>query len=757
MAPRASTREPRQVSYRESESDDDNENEDSASEVEASSSFHQAPSLKRKRPATTAGPSQKIARTRGAARVSYAEEFSANEESDFSSEAQEEDYDEDTAAASKAKKVKASPRKQPKRGSASPRKRPSEPRARRVPSPPAQTRKSAAVIPRVVLPLVSDNRTPDWSSLPYSILCDIMEFASVPLFDENNSPLPSIAWLLRTSRVCHAFCEPALETLYKCPPLLDAVRPHKLLTLLAQDNESRAFNYNVKIKRLELEVRSALAYSAGTAYGAFDLGNLIKLLPQLTEIDIWSIYDHPRHRFSNYTKNWAYPDSMFDALVAGGNKLKGFSWNSRLLGKSSEQPPTLYKWMLNIHSTAPFQSLRELTLMNFLGDSEERIVLFEPQLTPAKPLSATQVAREDLREEKRQALRKEDELLAKAINNLPNLRVLDIHQCSIVDGEWLSLLPKSLTSLGITECDRIDSDGLQAFLESHGSQLKILTLNHNPALSISFLTTLKASCPQLECLAMDFTYYARHIATGAREPEYLSLLLQDEKPTWPSTLQSIEIYHMRHWTSSAAEAFFTSLIDSAQDLPDLRHLELVASIDIGWRDRATFRDRWIAKLNRIFLSKPEPHNPNWMSLRMMREWKAREGKSGNGYVTQVPPGSAINITDSDAPGASQQDETAKKRLRPRRSAEKGAKNSLGASLAESVMNVVEEKHIQGMCDIVDIRIDNLRPRETQLNENDFLDSEVSGDEDWDEGNGDLDPEILYARKKKKGRKGVFAW
>jgi hypothetical protein len=37
----------------------------------------------------------------------------------------------------------------------------------------------------------------------------------------------------------------------------------------------------------------------------------------------------------------------------------------------------------------------------------------------------------------------------------------------------------------------------------------------------------------------------------------------------------------------------------------------------------------------------------------------------------------------------------------------------------------------GMCDEVFIRIDNQRPSETQFNENDFLDSEASGDDDWD--------------------------
>ena len=68
-------------------------------------------------------------------------------------------------------------------------------------------------------------------------------------------------------------------------------------------------------------------------------------------------------------------------------------------------------------------------------------------------------------------------------------------------------------------------------------------------------------------------------------------------------------------------------------------------------------------------------------------------------------------------------------------------------------------HIQGMCDEVDVRIDNLRPREEQFHESDFLDSEPSGDEEW---NGvDLDFEELYPggyRKKKKWRAGASsAW
>jgi hypothetical protein len=35
-----------------------------------------------------------------------------------------------------------------------------------------------------------------------------------------------------------------------------------------------------------------------------------------------------------------------------------------------------------------------------------------------------------------------------------------------------------------------------------------------------------------------------------------------------------------------------------------------------------------------------------------------------------------------------------------------------------------------MCEVVDVRIDNLRPRETQATEADFLDDELPGDADW---------------------------
>jgi hypothetical protein len=49
--------------------------------------------------------------------------------------------------------------------------------------------------------------------------------------------------------------------------------------------------------------------------------------------------------------------------------------------------------------------------------------------------------------------------------------------------------------------------------------------------------------------------------------------------------------------------------------------------------------------------------------------------------------------------------------------------------------------VQGMCEVVDIRIDNLRPRETMFTEANFLDEEQPGDGDW---NGDDDAMEDYA-------------
>lgn len=557
-----------------------------------------------------------------------------------------------------------------------------------------------------------------------------------------------------------------MAALYKCPPLLAQTKPHDIQALLSQDPASHTINYNVKVKRLELEYR-ILAYSAGKDYGAFDLGTLIKHLPQLTEIDVWSIYDTPRVRRIGYSeKAWAYPETMFDALVEGGQKLKGFHWNGKFFGKMVEEPTKLFEWMHEKHQLTPFQSLRSLALTNFLGDVESRLILEEPIIT-SKPLTTNQVDKEASREERRQAVKRQDESFAKAICALPALQILDLHMCSVVDSEWLQLLPKTLTNLGFTICDRLTSDGLQAFLSSHCSNLKQLVLNHNSSLSMSFLATLKENCPRLETFEMDLTYYSKFASSSSAEPEYENLLLPDEIPTWPKTLRSIDMHHLRQWTSSSAENFLKSLINAAEDLPDLRYLGLSISLSISWRERARIRDQWEEKLKRVFLRKSAPPNGHWMSLRGFREWKMRQSARTMKCV-EIPMTSTT--TSSTEPKEEQAAEpipepkptAVKRKLRPRKSTsdeDSAVTNEMNTSLRDMVMQQLED-HVQGMCDVVDIRIDNLRPTENQMHESDFLDSEPSGDEDWDEGLGDPGEEELFGHGRRgtkgKGRSG-YAW
>jgi hypothetical protein len=613
-----------------------------------------------------------------------------------------------------------------------------------------------------VVPFVSDNKIPSWTTLPYEILQTIFAFASFPLFDDNNTATPAISWLVKASRVHKAFFEPAMAALYRCPPLLTQSKPHEIQAMLSQNSETHTINYNVKVKRLELEYR-ILAYSAGKDYGAFDLGTLIKHLPQLTEIDVWSIYDTPRVRRVGYSeKPWTYPETIFDALVEGGQRLRSFHWNGKFFGKMADEPAILYEWMHGKHLLTPFQSLRALTLTNFLGDVETRLSLEEPLITSSKPLTTTQVEKEAIREEKRLAMQKQDESLAEAICALPDLAILDLQMCSIVDSGWLQLLPKSLTSLGITICDRLTSDGLQAFLSSHGSNLKQLVLNHNSSLSMSFLTTLKETCPRLEGFEMDLTYYSKYVASSSAEPEYENLLLPDEVPTWPNTLRSINMHHLRQWTSSSAETFFNSLINAAEELPDLRYLGLSVSLSISWRDRARIRDQWEDKLKRVFLRKYVPPNPHWMSLKGFQEWKDRQGAKKMSHV-EIPATASTSSTELKPDVEEEQTrsfptrEINIRKLRPRKSLSDDD-SSTQPELSKDMEAV--ENHIQGMCDVVDIRIDNLRPTENQMHESDFLDSEPSGDEDWDEGRGDPGEEELFGfnrRGKGKKRKSEYAW
>ncbi|KAH0373998.1 hypothetical protein KCU65_g226, partial [Aureobasidium melanogenum] len=241
------------------------------------------------------------------------------------------------------------------------------------------------------------------------------------------------------------------------------------------------------------------------------------------------------------------------------------------------------------------------------------------------------------------------------------------------------------------------------------------------------------------------------------------LLLEDEIPTWPSTLQTLELVHLQKWGANAAQNLFRSLVESAENLPDLRRLVLQAHINISWRDRAAFRDQWIERLRRVYQRYPDDPDPKLASLRAFREWKDIQAANAAAKLRRSLSHVEIIVRKpsltSQTSQASDDEPLAKRRARrvikpasppplptppvvnktrDRRKHGRGGPDAIFVASDDNNKESEEWRHtperfIQGLCNVVDVRIDNQRPREEQFNESHFLDSEASGDEEWTEG------------------------
>ncbi|KAF2261673.1 hypothetical protein CC78DRAFT_345611 [Lojkania enalia] len=563
-------------------------------------------------------------------------------------------------------------------------------------------------------PIISDGIIPPWASLPYHVLLQIFVYASHPLHDENFAPTSSISWLAEMARMCSAFTKPALTALYRNPPIF-AVR-HKRTELvhhLLSPPSGAHGDYSVMVKRLELDW-TRMSKLTDPTHSLSDLAALISTLTTLKEVDIFDPMDKPPYRErSKRIRSWTYPDDLFDALRNSSLRLRSWRWNGSLCLRGP-------LWMKNIHTSNAFQSLREVVLTKF-HPTHNKIP------DDKQPTS--------------------EELLGSALAALPNLKSLVFESCTIVNGYLLPLLPTSLVNLELTNCKEIVSEPLQAFLATHGSQLEVLTLNHNQSLDISFLVDLKGSCPQLEVLRMDLNYFNSFSTSDDNEPLYDELLKEGEIPSWPPCLRIIDLEYLRNWSPNAAIAFFSSLIDAAKDLPWLQEITILASVDIEWRKRAEFREKWTARFQNIFARKTIPPNPHLVSLRAFRAWKMSQNQSNeknDSFLDSVSDEVDVRIEsedeeDSDIPLLPPRKHNEKwnaQRLRSRAIAK--YEESLGdESGSEDGSNSEDIGFIQGRCHKVSFRIDNLRPREEMYDEGDFLDSEASGDEDWD-GNDVVD-------------------
>lgn len=593
---------------------------------------------------------------------------------------------------------------------------------------------------------------PPWQRLPYFILLRIFEYAA-------GTPLesPAAKWLLDVGLMCRAFTEPALTALYRRPPLHTLQMAHGFTDLLSRSPAETSFTYRQKVECLDID---AGVIASKTFKGRhLDFKTMFGYAPRLKEVHLWHEKDQAPYRELDKNLKWTYPADMYLAL---GVVLVEREGNLPLLVPASgtASVPRLQSWMWNgrmlvsfplvqlaeLHGFAAFQGLRKLTFTNFQL----------PSLKANDPDNPLIVIADN------QTIK----LLVQSIGVLPELRHLVVECSTVVIGQFLLSLPKSIEHLELINCWEVRADHMAEYLLSHGNGLRHLTLHHNQSLSLAWLPVLANACPRLESLRMNLTYYNLHSFYRDSDPAYDTALTADQVPTWPASLRHLALKNIRKWDKPAAETFFQSLLDSAPNLPDLRHIEIKAMLDIPIRERSQLRDKWEAKLKQVFLRKWVDPLPNF-TLRPRQQVaaaapettektpnKRKRGKGRVGVVAKQGTSSggrrsgrfAMRASGPASRASSSTGRTLRAKSARPTYAEPDTDEDMDDDEPEddeteqsdqSEHPAVDEENsifIQGLCNVVDIRFDNQKLVENPFGMDDFLDdgSNDPTDEEWNE-------------------------
>ncbi|KAL8922008.1 MAG: hypothetical protein Q9208_005462 [Pyrenodesmia sp. 3 TL-2023] len=585
---------------------------------------------------------------------------------------------------------------------------------------------------------------PRWQTLPYEILLSVFQYAWYPLVKDDYYPSTIITsgWLVKTALLCKGFAEPALGALYYAPPLSPPSRTHKLLASLSKQNEKSYLNYRALIKHLDIAAEELLCRK----YHGLDpikLGELLSSTPQVRSVGLHLISDNPAWRkgltfIKPLGKRWVshQPDPFHELSDDSNNdiRLLHWTWNFSLerQTQSSKAP------LLGYHRWKAFQTLKSLEFVNCNG------------------LEHT-------------------ERFARSTSVLSRLATITFQNVEIENAKILEALPRDLRVLRFSNCLMLDSWNLGDLLRTHGGNLRELVLEHNSSLDLLFLQELRANCPKLEKINMDLRFYNVHFTYNDSEPKFDLLLPEGCIPAWPMTLQRIEFFHLRKWDIAAADTFFESLTGSAAALPDLRYIDIKASLaESSWRDRISFRNKWIRKMEMVFKRTSAPPNPWLKSLETFKRHKDafrnsrgsdemnhttnratdREDRDNLSHIRVQIPSASGSSDSSDEPLASKRRSSrlkvcsddqpanrppARKRRKRRRKDDEDSSSEEDSALEDINSNEYlqlspadddKDVHVQGMCNVVRVAIDNLRPTEEHLDESNFLDDEISGDEDY---------------------------
>jgi hypothetical protein len=135
--------------------------------------------------------------------------------------------------------------------------------------------------------------------------------------------------------------------------------------------------------------------------------------------------------------------------------------------------------------------------------------------------------------------------------------------------------------------------------------LKSLQICHNQGIHLGFLTELGSSCPNLEDIHVNMNLY-RSVLDGAVELDFQDALQKGQTPTWPASIQTIELLHVRPFTHTTSHELLESLMENSKHLEKLRYLVVKAYINLGWRERADMRRHWLTLLEKVFLRPSGP-------------------------------------------------------------------------------------------------------------------------------------------------------
>ncbi|KAI9155329.1 hypothetical protein HJFPF1_07911 [Paramyrothecium foliicola] len=573
---------------------------------------------------------------------------------------------------------------------------------------------------------------PDWRDprIPYDAWATIFLFAGAYGTDTS--------WLIHAATTCHAFLEPALAAIYRSPQPRTPAKARRLVALLERPPSETLINYRTKVESLYIDVQ---------IIPQTILFQMIYPLICLKELVIFTTLDHPPYRNLDKALRWHYPAGVFRALardvvdtaVDDENLppvvLRSWEWSGRLLGGHVPKIEDI----IQLHQTPVFSQLTRVSFTNFQVPS-----LHKPQ-----PKDGDEEAAARLYEEDGAVIA----AVGAAISKLECLQHLVFESSTVMNDRLLPLLPQSLLHLELINCWEIWSEDLATFLQTHGSKMRILTLMHNQSLNLAFLTDLSSTCPKLEELRMSMSYFRHHDSLNDSDPMYDYALLPEQVPSWPPTIRVIDLEHVRDWSVETAEMFLQTLIDNAQNLPNLRHLALKTMLNIPWQSRATMRSEWKSRMEKVFLRPIEP--PSNVVAPQESDEPGSARKKSRRKRSLTPSRRSGRIAAHEAEAADQAPRASKHRSQSYGRSfyrepdtdedfdESEPSETEQVEQGAQSTNQDPELPVQGLCKIVNISFDNQKPREVQYGMEDFLTDNQESDEEWDHDEEEDDDAVVF--------------